>query len=297
MSKTDVILVTGTSSGIGRATALALAQPGRVVFAAMRDLDGRNREQAETLRREAAAHDGDLRPIDLDVTDGVSAARGVEEVLDHAGRVDVLVNNAGRACAGVQEAFPAAQVDALFQVNALGPHRLSREVLPYMRAQGSGLLVLVSASIGRYVMPFMGPYCASKFAAEALAETYRYELAPYGIDSCIVEPGPYPTGLLEKRMQPEDLDCVGEYGDLGQAPAKMVAAMEKMLERDSAPDPAEVGEAVARLVAMPAGERPLRTTVGRNVKPVDTINDAVAPVQEQVMKGMKLEHLLEAGTR
>src|SRR5215471_6767369 len=122
--------------------------------------------------------------------------------MQRAGQVDVLINNAGFANWGLTEAYTLAQFRNLFETSFFGVVRVNRAVLPLMRRQASGLLIHVSSGAGRVSLAYMGPYCASKFALEALADAYRFELAPLGIDSVIVEPGEYPTAIFDKNMHP-----------------------------------------------------------------------------------------------
>ena len=154
MSKT--ILITGTSTGFGRDTTETLARAGHRVFASMRDPAVKNRAHAEALQAKG------IEVVELDVTDTQSVDQAVTAVATKAGRIDVLINNAGVLSAGVSEAFTDQQVTALFDVNVIGLHRVTRAVLPIFRRQHDGL--------GRVTFPFFGIYGASKFAVEALTE-------------------------------------------------------------------------------------------------------------------------------
>ena len=184
MSKT--ILITGASTGFGRLTAETLADAGHTVFASMRDPEGKNRDHAKALR----AHG--IKVVALDVTDTESVDQAVVTVIAEAGRIDVLVNNAGVASVGVSEAFTAEQAAALFDVNVIGVHRVTRAVLPTMRHQEDGLIVNVGSILGRVTFPFFGIYGASKFAVEALTDSYRHEVAQLGIDVVLVQPSASP---------------------------------------------------------------------------------------------------------
>lgn len=179
-----VALISGCSSGIGRATALLLAERGWRVFATARRL--------ESLRD--LASEG-ITPLRLDVTDDASMAVVVEQALSEAGRIDALVNNAGYGLAGPLEELTAQDVRRQFETNTFGPLRLAQLVLPAMRAQGRGRIVNVSTIGGRISMPFLGPYCASKFALEALSDALRMETRPFGIRVIVVEPGRVETNF------------------------------------------------------------------------------------------------------
>ena len=173
----QVVLITGTSSGFGRLIAETLARKNFQVFATMRNVKGRNaaaaREIAELARRESLS----LQTLELDVTDDLSVENAVSKVVLQCGRLDVLVNNAGYGIMDLAECVTMAQARRQFDTNFFGVLRMNRAVLPAMKRQGSGLLLHVSSGAGRLAIPGMGLYCASKFAMEALAETYRYELA------------------------------------------------------------------------------------------------------------------------
>src|SRR6202034_1079233 len=158
MSTQLIAVITGTSTGFGYDTARLLAAEGLRVYGTMRDIAGRNAEPARAL---AALG---VTPVELDVTDQASVDRAAAEILDAAGRVDVLVNNAGTAHMGTTEAFTPASLERQFATNVTGPFRVSRAFLPGMRANRSGLLVFVSSTVGRLVVPFTGVYTASKFA-------------------------------------------------------------------------------------------------------------------------------------
>jgi NAD(P)-dependent dehydrogenase (short-subunit alcohol dehydrogenase family) len=159
------ILITGTSSGFGRLTAQELASRGHDVYAGMRDPAGRNAEHAADLRRWAEGTSVRVTVVDLDVSGQAHVDRAVGEVLERAGRLDVLVNNAGQGQFGLAETFTDTQLAALLDLNVLGPLRTMRAVLPHMRRQREGLVIQVSSLIGRYVMPFMTPYAATKHAS------------------------------------------------------------------------------------------------------------------------------------
>ena len=156
MSKT--ILITGASSGLGRITAEALAHAGHMVFASMRDPNAKNRNHAQELRQQGIA------VVELDISSDNSVDQAVKEVLAQAGRIDVLINNAGIASAGIMEAFTADQAKAVFNTNIVGLLRTNRAVLPTMRKQGDGLIINIGSILGRVTFPFFGIYGASKFA-------------------------------------------------------------------------------------------------------------------------------------
>ncbi len=292
MDTKKVILVTGSSSGFGRLTVETLARQGHQVYASMRDINGRNAEASDQIRELAERENLAINLVELDVTDDVSVDKAVSEVIERSGRVDVLVNNAGFGYMGPTETFTLDQIQQQFDTNFFGVARMNRAVLPYMRGQGSGLLLHVSSIAGRLTMPFMGIYSASKFAVESLAEAYRYELSGLGIDSVIVEPGAFPTSIFAKIGQPADHSRLVEYGDLAKIPQQMGAGFEEMFSGDTAPDPQEVADAIAKLVATPAGQRPLRTLVGQDAQAATALNQVAEQAQEVLMEMVGLSDLM-----
>jgi NAD(P)-dependent dehydrogenase (short-subunit alcohol dehydrogenase family) len=290
----SVVLITGTSSGFGRLTAETLARGGHRVYAGMRAVGGRNAGPAGELAALAEREQLDLHVVPLDAGDETSLDTAVTSVVEAAGRLDVLVNNVGIGSWGMAEGYDLAQVQQIFESNVLTAVRANRAVLPQMRAQGSGLLVQVSSGVGRFVMPYMTLYSAAKHAVDALAEGYRYELAPLGVDSVIVEPGSFPTtGSLTKLITPHDADRVAGYGDVDARGQAMYAYNDQLNRGPDAPDPQLVADAIAHLVETPAGQRPLRTTVGPPPAPqAAQINEVAAQVQEQTLGYMGLGDLL-----
>ena len=296
MDTKKVILVTGSSSGFGRLTVESLARQGHHVYASMRDINGRNAEASDQIRELAERENLAINLVELDVTDDVSVDEAVIEIIDRSGRVDVLVNNAGFGYMGPTETFTLEQIQQQFDTNFFGVARMNRAVLPYMRRQGSGLLMHVSSIAGRLTMPFMGIYSASKFAVESLAEAYRYELSSLGIDSVIVEPGAFPTSIFAKIGQPSDHSRLAEYGDLAKIPQQMGAGFEEMFSGDTAPDPQEVADAIAKLVATPAGQRPLRTLVGQDAQAATALNQVAEQAQEVLMGMLGLSYLMSTSS-
>ena len=200
----ETVLVTGSSSGIGRATAELFHTEGWKVYAT-----ARNPADVQTLA------DMGCEVATLDVTDDGDVSRVVEEIVEEGGRIDCLVNNAGYAQVGPVEDVPIERVQAQFDVNVFGPHRLVRAVLPHMREQESGTIVNVSSVAGRISTPGMGVYSGSKFAMEGLSDALRGEVGEYGVDVVLVEPGPVDTSFTDRaESEVEDLDRSGAYEKL-----------------------------------------------------------------------------------
>src|SRR5258708_38425480 len=219
MHTKQVVLITGSSTGFGRLFAETLARKGHIVFATMRDPGGRNAKNASEIR---ALAEEDLLPIhvlELDVTDDASVGRAVDAAVAKGGRIDVAINNAGYYLSGLEEAVTTEQAQRLMDTNFLGPVRLNRAVLPHMRRQRSGVLIHLSSAAGRVVIPSGGFYCASKFALEALAEAYSYELAAQGIESVIVQPGQYETPVFGNTVKAADEALANTYGAVKEIPA------------------------------------------------------------------------------
>jgi NAD(P)-dependent dehydrogenase (short-subunit alcohol dehydrogenase family) len=281
MSNQRTAVVTGASSGFGRLSAQAFAADGWRVYGTMRNTAGSNAKAAADLRAAGVA------VVDLDVTDDASVDAAAAAIQGE-GAVDVLVNNAGTGFFGIQEAFTPAAVEKQFATNVVGPLRVNRAFLPAMRARKSGLVVYVSSVIGRYVIPFGGVYVASKWALEALAEVSSYELAPFGVDVAIVEPGAYPTDIFGNVALPDDAARLESYGEVARYPERLNAGMAAAM---AGRDPNDVALAIVRLANAPAGTRPLRTTVPTDGA-AEAINAAVGPIQHQVMQAFGFADLL-----
>jgi len=280
------ILITGASTGFGRDTAETLARAGHRVFASMRDVAHRNRPHAETLRA------GGVHVVEIDVTDDASVERGVASLLAQTPRLDVLVNNAGIGSAGISEAFTPDQLRALFDVNVFGVQRTLRAVLPHFRRQGRGLVVNVGSVLGRITIPFFGLYGASKFALEAMTDSYRYELSQLGIDVVLVQPSAYPTNIFDSAQRPIDTSCTDAYGKEGEIGKQVVHGFAAQFDGKDAPDPHEVAEAIRRIVEQADGTRASRVIVGQ-ASGADVVNEASSAVQAQLLSSFGLKQLDE----
>jgi NAD(P)-dependent dehydrogenase (short-subunit alcohol dehydrogenase family) len=202
------VIVTGCSSGIGRATAKRLSQAGWIVYA--------------TARRIAAIEDvkaDGCRTLALDVTDEASMQAAVRAVEEAEGSVDALVNNAGIQELGAIETVPMDRVRALFETNVFGATRLTQLVLPGMRSRGTGRIVTIGSMNGRFTWPGTGYYCATKHALEAISDALRYEVRPFGIDVVLIEPGFVKTPLGETAAQRRTDEDQGPYASYNAAVA------------------------------------------------------------------------------
>jgi len=192
----SIVLITGTSTGIGLAAALHFARKGYAVYAGVRDP-----ETATELTYAVANGQLPITPVTLDVNDDAAVQRGVDEVLRQAGRIDVLVNNAGIGYAGALEEVPLAIAKQVFETNYFGAMRMIQAVLPTMRAQRSGTIVNVSSLAGRVAYAAHGHYCASKHALEAASEVLAQEVCAFNIRVAIIEPGVILTPIFAKGRE------------------------------------------------------------------------------------------------
>jgi len=256
-----VWLVTGAASGFGRALTEAAVAAGDVVVGA-----GRRPERLDDL---VAAHPGRVSAVALDVTDTDRAAAAVQEVVDRFGRLDVLVNNAGRTQVGALEETAEADLRALFELHFFGPAALTRAALPHLRRQGGGAVVQMSSVGGQVTAAGFGAYCATKFALEGLTETLSQEV-DFGVRFLIVEPGAFRTNLFDPDAahvsppMPEYAATVGPTRDYLRTG-----------HRTQPGDPAKAAQAI--LTALDAPDPPLRLVLGGDA--VDNIRrrlDAVS---------------------
>jgi len=282
MSDQRVAVVTGTSTGFGNLTAQLLAEAGYRVYGTMRDTAGRNAAPKAALEAKG------VRVYDVELTDQASVDAAAAAILaDAAGRIDVLINNAGTAHMGITEAFTPEALEQQFATNVVAPQRISRAFLPAMRKAGRGVVMFVSSNVGRTVLPFMGVYGASKFALEALAEALAYELKPAGVDVTIVQPSAYATNIFNAIIPADDTARATDY-------AKTLPYLQILMDRfGNAGDPIEVAQAMLAIANTPAGKRPLRVSVPADA-PSAHVNAAVAPIQNGMMETLGLGDLLAA---
>ena len=238
---TKTALITGSSSGIGRATAVDFLRREWTVYATARDTDD-----------VADLAEAGCETAELDVTSDADVERVVDRVIEESGRIDCLVNNAGYGQYGPVEDVPVDALHDQFDVNVYGPHRLTRAVLPHMRERGSGTVVNVSSVQGRIATAGAGAYSGSKFALEAMSDALRVEVEEYGIDVVLVEPGPVQTRFGDRADEEfdrlersgayeslyalaEDSNVLASGGDFGVHPSEVAAVIG---DAASASDPA-----------------------------------------------------------
>jgi len=234
----NVAVVTGTSSGIGFETALALASEGYYTYATMRDTT-----KGDKLKELASKENLKIDVLELDVDNENSAKTAIKHILDQKQRIDVLVNNAGWALWGCVEDVSVDEFKTQFETNFFSIIRLIQEVGPTMRNQRSGTIVNISSVVGRIGFPASPAYISSKFALEGLSESLRFEFAPFGVDVIIIEPGVIKTNFMKnmKMAKKSELDTV--YKDIT---TKVVSGVKMMAEMGT--HPKEVANVIVKAV-------------------------------------------------
>lgn len=224
MSKSKVVLITGVSSGIGRATAVKFATQGCRVFGTVR-----NPEKAQAIPG--------VTLVEMDIRDEASVQRGIDSIIEQAARIDVLVNSAGVTLLGAMEETSVAEAQKLFDTNLFGLLRTIQAVLPHMRAQRAGRIVNVSSVLGFLPAPYMALYSASKHAVEGLSETLDHEVRQFGVRVALVEPSFTKTNLDLNAPQ-----TVRKIPDYGQQFGAVSEAIQKNVQK--APDPEGVANTI-----------------------------------------------------
>jgi len=276
------ILITGAASGFGRLGAEHYARLGARVFASMRGLP---RPEAVELEKLAVDESLAIEVVEIDVMSDESVTAGVAAVLAKTGgTLDVLINNAGIGLGGPMEVQDMEATKLLFETNVFGPHRLARAVLPAMRAAKKGQIFQVSSQLGRVIIPGIGHYSPTKFALEALSEGLAYELVPHGIEVTIIQPGGYPTEIWAKSTSRAAALKARTPQALLDAYQQMTAGMGEPSSGGGTTDPMDIPRAIAEIIQMPRGTRPLRRPVHPGAKPQEAIN-AVSRETQLAMLG------------
>jgi NAD(P)-dependent dehydrogenase (short-subunit alcohol dehydrogenase family) len=253
VKSSPVVLITGASSGIGLAAAQRLHARGARVWGASRRMVA-----------------GEIPWLAMDVTDDDAVAAGVAAVMEKEGRIDALITCAGYGIAGAIEDTSTAEAQAQFATNFFGTFSVVRAVLPAMRAQGGGRIVMVGSIAGRIALPFQGFYCASKFALEGFAESLRMEVKPFGIGVSLIEPGDFKTDFTAARVRVAGANATSPYYAVYERALKQMEEEERC-----GPAAAIVAD---RILALLDGKRPpLRVRVGRFVQKFAVSLKAVLP--------------------
>lgn len=290
-----VILITGASSGFGALTARRLAEAGHTVYATMRETTGRNAKQVEAVRKFAEEKNVDLRIAELDVSSQESPERAVRQILSEAGRLDVVIHNAGHMVFGPAEAFTPEQLAELYDVNVLSTQRVNRAALPILRKQMSGFIVWVGSSSTRGgTPPYLAPYFSAKAGMDAMAVSYAGELARWNIETTIILPGAFTSGTnhFVNAGKPNDSNRLGEYAS---GPTSTLG--EEIMQgfaRTAFPDAnvAEVANAIVEVVDMPFGKRPFRVHIDPANDGAEVVNGVADRVRTELLRNMGLGDLL-----
>ena len=251
MTDQKVAIVTGSSSGIGYETALLLARNGFRTYATMRNL-----KKAKDISDIAKREQLQLHTIELDVTNEKSVNKAIKNIKSDAGRIDVLVNNAGYGLTGSLEDLSMNEIKEQYETNVFGLIRVTQAVLPTMREQKSGIIVNLSSIGGKMAMPLSSPYIGTKFAVEGLSESIAYDLEPFGIKVVIIEPGAiktnFGTGMVvaEKNLNPSSPYFKGMQ--------QLQGTLNSLLQNGSLPS--KVAEVILNAITTPNPN--LRYTVG-----------------------------------
>jgi NAD(P)-dependent dehydrogenase (short-subunit alcohol dehydrogenase family) len=255
-SNNRVAIITGASSGIGSAAALSLLSQGFTVYGAARRID----------RLEALASQG-VKPLALDVTDAKSMQDGIANVMASSGRIDVLVNNAGYGSYGAIEDVSQEEAKRQFDVNVFGAMELTKLVLPQMRKHGSGRIINISSVGGRAVGPFGGWYHGTKFALEALSDSLRMELKPFGIDVVVVEPGGIKSEFLD--IAASGLQATSGNGPYADRVKSMLASFTNPRMMSMQSPPQVIADVIAR--AATVKQPKTRYVAGFGARPLVTL--------------------------
>ena len=262
-SMEKVAVVTGSSSGIGFETSLALAREGYFTYATMRDM-----KKADEIQKIVDDESLSLKVIELDVDNEESAENAINTIIQEKGRVDVLVNNAGWGIWGTGEDVSVEEFKEQFETNFFSVVRMIQKVAPTMRNQGSGNIVNISSVAGRIGLPASTAYVSSKFAVEGLSESLRYELGQFGVNVIIIEPGVIKTNFFDSMKTAKKADEGGAYRDIT---IKVITGVKMMAEMGTSPK--EVAQVIIKSLKE---EKPLpRYIVG---------NDAAMFMESKKMK-------------
>jgi NAD(P)-dependent dehydrogenase (short-subunit alcohol dehydrogenase family) len=278
----NIVVITGASSGFGALTARALADTGNTVYAGMRATAGRNAPQVQAAADYAKEHGVDLRALEMDVNSQESVDAAIKQIIEEHGRIDVVMHNAGHMVTGPSEAFTPEQLAELFDINVLSTQRVNRAVLPHLRKAGRGLVLWVSSSsVKGGTPPYLGPYFAAKAAMDSLAVTYAGELARWGVETSIVVPGSFTSGTnhFAHSGHPADEAVEAEYE------TRYAGLMEQISQKLAAlaPEDADaslVSDEIARIVALPEGTRPYRV----HIDPADDGSEEVSKTADRIRR-------------
>jgi NAD(P)-dependent dehydrogenase (short-subunit alcohol dehydrogenase family) len=290
-----VIVVTGASSGFGALASRALASAGHIVYAGMRDTNGRNAPQVTLAQEYAAKNRVDLRTVELDVLSDKSVDAGIAKIIAENGRLDVIVHNAGHMVFGPAEAFTPEQLAELYDVNVLSTQRVNRAALPQLRKQKQGLVVWVSSSSAAGgTPPYLAPYFAAKAGMDALAVVYARELTRWGIETSIIVPGAFTGGTnhFAHAGSPADKARAAEYeaGPYAGFEDQVLKGFASIVPADA--DVSAVAEAIVKVVDAPFGKRPFRVHIDPTQDGAEVVNAVLDRVRAELLRRIGLSDLL-----
>ena len=263
MNMEKIAVITGSSSGIGFETSLALAREGYFTYATMRDLG-----KAQEIKKISKDEGLPLKVIELDVDNEQSTENAIKSIIDEKGRVYVLVNNAGWGLWGTAEDVSLDEFREQFETNFFSVVRMIQKIAPVMRKQGSGNIVNISSVAGRIGFPVSTAYISSKFALEGLSESIRFELGQFGVNVIIIEPGVIKTKFFDSMRTAKKADEGETYRDIT---LKVITGVKMMAEMGTPPK--EVANVIINAIKQ---EKPLpRYIVG---------NDAMMFLEAKKMK-------------
>lgn len=272
MDRQKVVIVTGSSSGIGLETSILLARSGYTTYATMRDID-----KAKPLREIAINESLPLTIIQLDVTKENSVSNAIESITKSSGRIDILVNNAGYGLTGAFEDLEIDEIKSLYETNFFGLIRTTQSVLPVMRQQKSGIIVNISSGLGRFGIATSSAYSSSKFAIEGLTESMSYELEAFGIRTIIVEPGIIKTNFLKSsKSARKATDPNSPYRNFIQ---NMEKGMKNLIENGQ--DPRFVAEIILKAIEDPIPR--IRYLAGKDVEQIMQIKSKLSDEDFHIM--------------
>lgn len=283
------VLVTGASGAFGSLACLQLAENGHLVVGTMRSISGKNEAIAQQLKANGVA------VVEMDVCNEESVNAAVSQSIEIMNGLDTVFNNAGIGANGILECFTANDLQRMFDVNVFGVQRLMRAILPHLRQQGKGTIIHTSSCIGRVTTPFLAAYSASKYALESLAEGYRAELSAFGIESCIIEPGGFPTGFMSGMIEPSDKSRLNQMGDMAKLPEASIQGYVSYIESIPQQKPERVAEALVHLVNTPFGQKPFRTVVDFSglKQPIENYNKVLNETTKAIYTANGVADLLQ----
>jgi NAD(P)-dependent dehydrogenase (short-subunit alcohol dehydrogenase family) len=292
----QIVVITGASSGFGALTARSLALAGHIVYASMRETKDRNAAQVKEVEQYATEHKVDLRTIELDVASQESCDSAIQQIIAKAGRLDVVIHNAGHMVFGPAEAFTPEQYAELYDVNVLSAQRVNRSALPQLRKQGKGLLVWISSSSSAGgTPPYLAPYFAAKAAMDRMAVVYAVELARWGIETSIIIPGAFTGGTnhFAHAGSPDDKARAAEYeaGPYKGFADEVLNGFSKIVPPDA--DVQGVADAIVKVVDTPFGQRPFRVHYDPSQDGAEVVNMVSDRIRAELLRRIGFADLLK----